>query len=147
MPAAEADDSAHLLRSSATAEGVCEAIGDIVRGMPRIEIRLKRQAVRSVVELIEQHGMGLAQACEVVGRQHGINENTLRRLVAEAGYRRYTPISDELKKRAVEAVNQMVESEGSGVSRACREVGEQLGVNQNTLRKLVSEFRRVNPTE
>lgn len=115
--------------------------------MQHIDVPLKRQAVQLVVELIEHDGMGLAQACKEIGPKQGINENTLRRLVAEAGYRRYAPLSDELKKRSVEAVNKMIENEGTNVSRACREVGEELGVNQNTLRKLVAEFRRLSSTQ
>jgi hypothetical protein len=51
-----------------------------------ISDQLKERAVRSVIQKSEREGAGVAQACREVGSKLGINPNTLRRLVAEAGY-------------------------------------------------------------
>ncbi|MFT3662771.1 MAG: hypothetical protein QM809_15730 [Gordonia sp. (in: high G+C Gram-positive bacteria)] len=48
----------------------------------------------------------------------------------------------ELKERAVNSVLERMQRDGVNVSRACRDVGDELGLNANTLRKLVAERRR-----
>lgn len=48
-----------------------------------------------------------------------------------------------------EGVSQVLDAmrRGSGVSLACREVGAKLEMNANTLRRLISEYRRAHPQE
>jgi transposase-like protein len=54
------------------------------------------------------------------------------------------PLAGELKERAVREVINRTDRDGVGVSQACREIGQELGVNRNTLRKLVAEYRRTS---
>lgn len=51
------------------------------------------------------------------------------------------PIPEEVKARGVQLVLDEMER-GTGVSQACREVGNSIGLNANTLRRLVAAHRR-----
>jgi len=51
------------------------------------------------------------------------------------------PLSAELKKRAITMVLQEMD-QGTLVSQACRQVGATMGMNANTLRRLVAEHRK-----
>jgi transposase len=48
---------------------------------------------------------------------------------------------NELRERAVRLVLDVVEKDGGNVSRACRRIGEQLGINIDTLRGWVKQVQ------
>ncbi|TXH21441.1 MAG: hypothetical protein E6R06_19800 [Mycobacterium sp.] len=54
-------------------------------------------------------------------------------------------LPDSFKERGIMLVMQEMEK-GTGVSEACRNVGQAIGMNANTLRRLVAEHRRSTAT-